>query len=318
MNASRARAPPKGHAVGSAGIETYLEYARENIERSRMLFEKGDLRYAVFSANEGLELYIKAYMLHYKIIDKAIAAGHFPYPVAVQKMIEITRSNIRRNPANKKQLEQTLKPLLILKNAFKMLKDEKIRIPVWKSTLGISLADDERNELEKFRKETLEWNKKMVQIQGVEKFTLGQDSDKCTPGDQADFFATIQSPSREKSVQQKSSQYLSLPRGKRIAYSDALDLKQIFALVELFIHLDVIANSFSHQQVSRYPTHIDGVDSRTHYMNHKDDVKKLLDRIYDISEKLSRQVEYGEPFQMQSIVSISADMKKFMPPRQTQ
>lgn len=87
MNPSRAGTPPKDIAGDPAGIGEYLRYAQENIRRSRMLFKKGDLRYAVFSANEGLELFVKAHMLHYKIIDRAIVAGHFPYPAVVDSMI---------------------------------------------------------------------------------------------------------------------------------------------------------------------------------------------------------------------------------------
>jgi len=118
MKANCAKTPPKGSAGGPVDVEAYLQYAQENIETSRMLLEKGNLRYAVFLANEGLELFVKAHMLRYKIIDRAITAKHFPYPAAVKEMAKITKSNIGKKPPNIKQLEQVLDPLHTLEEVF--------------------------------------------------------------------------------------------------------------------------------------------------------------------------------------------------------
>ena len=162
MRPRRAGMPPKGPAGDPVEIDTYLQYAQENIERSRMLLEKGDLRYAVFSANEGLELLAKAHMLRYKIIDRAIAAGHFPYHAAVKEMVKITKSNIEKNPPNKKQLEQSLDALQTLEEAFDIMKKKELEAPLWKLSLNIELADDEKKRVDKLNKKFLEWNEKMA------------------------------------------------------------------------------------------------------------------------------------------------------------
>lgn len=165
MTSRRAAMPPSNPAGDPAEIEAYLEYAQENIERSRRLFESGDPRYAVFSANEGLELLVKAHMLRYKIIDRARAAGHFPYPAAVKAMIKTTEANIGKDPHNKKQLEEALGRLSILKEAFEMVEKKKLETPMWKSSLSIDLADDEKARIDKFWKKLDEWGTKTMQIQ---------------------------------------------------------------------------------------------------------------------------------------------------------
>ena len=126
-------------------ISAYLKYAQENIKRSKALFKKGDLRYAVFSANEGLELCVKAHMLRYKIIPKAIVAGHFPYPQAVALMVKITKSSARSGMVTKEMAHQSLKMLQMIKGLFDAIKN--IRIIIWKTSLNIELETLRKNML---------------------------------------------------------------------------------------------------------------------------------------------------------------------------
>ncbi len=312
MKPRRAAMPPKDPTGDPVEIDVYLQYAQENIDRSRMLFKRGDLRYAVFSANEGLELFVKAHMLRYKIIDKAVVAGHYPYPVAVDKMIEIAQSSMVKNPANKRQLEHIFGQLCTLKDMFNMVK--KLQMEIWKLSLNVDLSDNKKKEVEKLWKKFDECGKEIVQREDDEQRASKKGRDKLTPTEQDAFFAAILGTFREKTGDRRGSQTLPLPRNKRMPYSSALDMGRLFALVELIEHKRVIVSAFVHQQISRYPTPVDGVDSREVYMDHKDDVKALLKQIYATSRTLSEQLKYGDRFAMQSLVSISADMEKFMLP----
>ena len=312
MKHKRAAMPPMDLAGDPAEIDVYLQYAQENIERSCMLFKRGDLRYAVFSANEGLELLLKAHMLRYKIIDKAIAAGHFPYLAVVESMKEITKSNIGKNPANKKQLEHALDLLSTLEDTFNV--EKRLQVEIWKSSINVSLPDKKRLQVEKFWKKLYDWGNEMMQMQGGRQSPGKQEVGKLTPAEQDEFFAAVLGTFKEKTGGRRGSQILLLPRNKRMYYSSALDIGRLFALVELIVHMRVAVRSFVHQQISRYPTPIDGVDSRTVYMDHKDDVKTLLKEIYATSNTMSKHLKHGGRLAMQSLVSISTDMKKFMPP----
>ena len=119
---------------------------------------------------------------------------------------------------------------------------------------------------------------------------------------------------QEQAGRRKNPPPLPMPGNRGIPYGEALVAGRIFALVELIIHMDVIARSFPHQQIARYPTLIDGVDSKALYTAHNDDVKNLLGQIYTSSDMLMRQLKCGAPFLIQDMVAVSADMTKFMPP----
>ena len=314
MKANCAKTPPKDSAGGPVDVEVYLQYAQENIKTSRMLLEKGNLRYAVFLANEGLELLVKAHMLRYRIIDKAITAKHFPYPAAVREMVKITKSNIGKKPPNKKQLEQSLDPLHTLEEVFDIMKKKELEVPLWKLSLNIELADDERKWVDKLVKKIMDWNEKMARIQGGQRHTHLLSHDILTPEDQDRFFGAVLGASRGEAGRRKNPPPLPMPGNREMPYAEALVVGRTLALVELIIHIGVISRSFPHQQIARYPTLIDGVDSRELYMARKDDVKNLLGQIYALSDVLMKQLKCGAPFLMQDMVAVTTNIKEFMRP----
>ena len=313
MKANCAGTPQKDTADDQVEIDEYLQYAQENIETSRMLFKEGYLRYAIFSANEGLELLAKAHMLRYKIIDKAITAKHFPYPAAIKAMIKVTKSNIGKKPPNKKQLEKALDSLSILREAFKMVEEKKLEMPMWKLSLGISLTDDERAWVDEFWKKLDEWGNKMRQIQNGQQRPSKQGSDKPTLDEPAKFFEAVLEDYK-KTEYHEDSRLPPLLGSRNMSSTVALDTGRILALAELTLFIGVIVRSSAHQQLSRYPILIDGEDSRKIYIEHKADVKKLLDLIYTASEILLKQLKCGAPFITLSMAAMSADVKEVVRP----
>lgn len=314
MTTSRGGTLSEGRVADQAEIASCLEYARENIKRSRKLFKESDIRYAVFSANEGLELCVKAYMLRYGIIDKPVTARHFPYMAVVDKMVEITKASIGNNPANKDKLNEALDLLPTLKKKFDRMRKGSFQALLWKSSLNIELTVDEEKCLARFRKAISDWNEKMTQVAGGQQHLREQGHDRCAPSEKAGIFEAASKAAREQGGI-KDDQFLPLNGGKKILRNGALYLGQLLAVVELFALLDVIAASSAHQQISRYPTQIGGVDSRELYVKHKDDgVKSLLTQIYTTTERLLRHLESGGPLLVQDMVDISADMGRFMRP----
>ena len=311
MKANCAGTPPKDTADDHAEIEEYLQYAQENIKTSRILFKEGYLRYAIFSANEGLELLAKAHMLRYKLIDRPKAAKHFPYPAAIKSVIKIFESNIMKNPPNRKQLEDALVQLPILEEAFDMVEKKQLEMPMWKSSLNIGLSDDERARDDEFWKKIGEWNEKMKQMQGGRQHPSKQGSGKPTLGEQAKFFEGVLED-YTKTRYRKDSRLLPLLESRGTSRAKALDTGRILALAELSLFVGVIVHSSAHQQISRYPTQIDGVDAREIYAERKDDVEKLLELIYLASEVLIKQLQCRSPFMTLSTDAMSVDMKEFV------
>lgn len=314
MNTRCAGAFPENRAGGAAGIDLYLEYARENIERSRILFDRGDLRYAVFSANEGLELCVKAHMLHYGIIDNAVAAGHFPYFAAVTKMREITKSIIKASPADKKRLEQALASLVTLEKAFKMMKQKEMQIALWKLSLSMPLADCDEKCLDRFPGDLSSWGKKIHQMESGPRHAREQDHGARQPDGHADPRPAVRATLGDENGRPAGFWPEPPPGGEGVAPARASVTKPLLALAPLIVLLDIISMSFAHQQISRYPTQIDGVDSRTLYMKNRDGVKGLLERIYAVSARLSSCLRNGDPLLMQYAAGMGVHLKESAPP----
>ena len=314
MNTGCAGAPHENRTGGAAGIEPYLEYARENIERSRMLFDRGDLRYAVFSANEGLELCVKAHMLHYGIIDRAAAAGHFPYFAAVAKMREVTKSIIKASPADKKRLEQALASLGTLERAFKMMKQGEMQVALWKLSLNIPLADCDEKCLDRFPGDLSSWGKKMHQMGSGPGHAHEQGHGARQPDGHADPRPAARATHGDENGRPAGFRPAPPPGGEGVAHGRASETKPLLALMPLIVLLDIISMSFAHQQISRYPTQIDGVDSRSLYMENRGGVKGLLERIYAVSARLSSCLRHGDPLLMQYAAGMGAHLKESAPP----
>ena len=314
MRPGRSGMPTKSRAAAPVEIGPYLEYARENIEMSRILFKKGNLRYAVFSANEGLELCVKAHMLHYGIIDKAVAAGHFPYLAAVKKMREITKSIIKASPADKKRLELALGSLDTLERAFKMMMQKEMQVALWKLSLNIPLADGDEECLEKFPGDLSRWGKKIPPMESEPGNACEQDHGDRQPDGQADHRPAVRATHGNENGRPRGFRPGLPLGGEGVALGRVSEAKPLLALTPLIVLLDIISLSFAHQQISRYPTQIDGVDSRALYMANKDGVKGLLEKIYAASEMLSSCLMHGDPLLMQYAAGMGADLEESAPP----
>lgn len=305
---------PKDSASHPSEIWAWLQYAWENIERSRMLLAKGDLRYAVFSASEGLELLVKAYMLRYKLIDGAKAAGHFPYPAVVKAMKKIVVSNMGKNPPDKERRERALNSLRALEGAFTMVKEGKLAVPMRKSSLNIKLDADEKKRVDEFWEKICEWLQEMAQIQGRQPLPSSQGADKLTPAKIAKLFVVHFETNKEKTPRFKDSPQPSQMENKTMLPSSTPNMEQIYVLTELILYIHPILRSSAHQQISRYPTLISGIDSQKIYVEHRDDVEKLIENIHTMSEILLEELKCGVPFVGQSVFATSTTAKEFTPP----
>lgn len=313
MKQGRARDASEDRTDIPAWIKVYLEYARENIKRSRILSGRDDLRYALFSANEGLELCIKAHMLHYGIIDKAVAARHFPYLAAVKKMEETTESIIKNNPADKEQLDPALASLATLKKAVKMVTKKELQIPLLKVSLGMEPSDDERSELDKLAGKFSLWDEQISGITSEPQGPRNEDHSGCLLSKRTESCVDALNTPKDENNRRSGPWPRLLPE-----YDDMLPdripvVMALFPLAPLFRHLYVVTFSFAHQQISRYPTNIDGTDSRDVYMANKDGVKDLLERIYAASEEIANHLEHGDPLLARYAAEACIDVKKLAP-----
>ena len=284
--------PPAMDLLGRpADIGAYLRYARENVDRSKLLLQRGDLRYALFSANEGLELCVKAYLLHYKAIDDPIDAGHFPHAAIIRSVREKAASFGEENPGEADLVRQTAERLDEVEALFKKLRDRRRRVALWKKSLGVDLGGGEQKLLDELGPLATEWSGQGSQAgPGSRRGGQGGESVGLLPPTWGGLRAPLLSLFHQNFEHADASSTISLPGGE-VLVAKALYISQLIALTELFQHTTAMVNGSVHQQISRYPTQIDGVDSAEVYARHKDGVERLLGRIYGACGMLMQHLD---------------------------
>lgn len=285
----------KGLLGAPADVGAYLQYARENVDRSKLLFQRGDLRYSVFSANEGLELCVKAYLLHYKAIANPVVTRHFPHPFLVQSIRKNLKLFGKQCPDNADLVRQLTSKLDKLDALFEKLDSHKTRVALWKKSLGVDLGGGDQKLLDQLGPLVTEWSGPGSQVRAG--FRRGM-----TNGGPAGFLPAGQGVLRSpllalfhQKFERNAPQTVSLPGNGEVQLAEALRFGQLIALTELFLHTTAIVNGFVHQQTSRYPTQIDGVDSAEVYARHRDGVAGLLGRIYSACEMLMPHLDSRSP-----------------------
>ena len=289
--------PPAMDLLGRpADIGAYLRYARENVDRSKLLLQRGDLRYAIFSANEGLELCVKAYLLHYKAIDDPIDAGHFPHTALIRSVREKAASFGEENPGEADLVRQTAERLDEVEGLFKKLRDRRRRVALWKKSLGVDLGGGEQKLLDELGPLATEWSGQGSQAgPGSRRGEQGGECVGLLPPTWGGLRAPLLSLFHQNFEHAGDSSTISLPGGVEFPAAEALYTGQVIALTELFLYTTAMVNGSVHQQISRYPTQIDGVDSAEVYARHRDGVERLLGRIYGACGMLMRHLDWRSP-----------------------
>lgn len=287
--------PARGLLGKPADVSVYRRYALENVGRSKFLFQRRDLRYSVFSANEGLEICVKAYLLHYKAITDPIVAGHFPHRAIIKSVRENSALFGEANPGEVDLVLQTTVYLDELEGLFSKLRSRKVRVALWKKSLGVDLGSGDQKLLSELGPLAAEWSG-----QGSQARTDSRQGrpDKKPIGFLSATWSKLRTPLlalfHQKFEQVGASPTISL-HGSKVPVAEALYIGQLVALTDLFLHTTTIVDGFVHQQISRYPTQIDGVDSAELYAQHVDGVARLLGRIYNACDMLLPHLDSRSP-----------------------
>lgn len=264
-----------------ANVGAYVKYARENMDRSRLLFQGAYLRYAIFSANEGLELCVKAYLLHYKAIANPIDAGHFPLLSIVRSLRKSSELFGVANPGESDMVRQTASLLDELKGLFTKLKNRQARVALWKKSLGVALGDGDQKLLRELGPLATEWSGQYPQARAG---PLQGGPGGGPVGFMSAPWGALRAPLlvlfHQNFEPAGGTPMVSLLGSKEIPAAEALYMGRLNALMEMFLHTTAIVNGYVHQQISRYPTQIDGVDSSEVYARHRGGVGRLLAKIY--------------------------------------
>ena len=295
----------------------FTQQAEKDLMRAEKSFEDEDYGFAAFCAQQGLEKYLKAYFLKFRIFTDPQRLGHLQLPVILDELADIFERGIPCGNLDK-PLKKLMPPLVKwLKGMSEFLdginKSEQKKILVWKQSLGIMLTGKEQKLYENLSKKIdLDLNKLQIPLKQYWKKN------------------PIEIDVENKDIDPKyklAIEKLALLRQKMMRlvettnYSNNRDLEQIrdelsillgmfyygkgnelFTIEEtdFFIKIiklwrcadwfDTILSSYSHEQISRYPTLIDDQDSITWYKLQKENLLKLINEIRETCDSIKSEI----------------------------
>ena len=286
----------------------FIEYADENLARSDELFTKNDLRYAVFSAHEALELCLKAYLLKYEIISNPKDAGHLAYPTILLKLSEEFKKEIR-NPStsqNKNLWLSASQHLENIRSVINDMKDFKKCIILWKISINIPLDKNEEEIRQNILKKLKLSTTTQIENLGTYVFTpqfeakitkpnidpdlkqIGDIMKKYYNKSKNDINSDISNFGHE--LYTASKDFLTGKKGEISQQVAASILKQ-FAILRTMNWMHMMVFSFSHQQISRYPTEIDQSTAKKLYQENKESVKTFIQKIDSTCQEIKNSIE---------------------------
>lgn len=286
----------------------YIDYADENLFRSALLIEKNDWRYAVFSAHEALELYLKAYLLKYEIISKPKDAGHLAYPAIFIKLADEFKSEIR-NPSTNQDKNLWLSALPHLENIKSVIndmRDFRNCVSVWKSSINIPLNKNEQEQLQNILKKLKQSTTIQIEKMGSSVFTPQFESKMTNPSVNPDvkqignimkkYYAEA-SKDINSDLSNLGLELFSASEGFLTGKKGALSQKVINSVFRQFVILRTMnwmprmVFSFSHQQISRYPTEINQSTAKKLYQENKESVKTFIQAIDSTCQEIRNSIE---------------------------
>lgn len=278
----------------------FLESSKSNIDESEKKLEQKDYGRAIFEAQQGLEKIVKAYLLKEKIINHPKTVNHLAFH-KILKMITETITEFTQIDTSYPILNQFYNGVA---NMFKeqhelfekLNSSEQLQIIFWKSSLKIPLNENEiessKNFLDKLGNGIPELRQDLFQIlvyfaqnppAETTQITLSPQEDKEIETIIPQLFGLTE---RSESPASLLLRYLTIMKPHFINSGMMSDSQfDMFLKFQKIIHvftpiaLTEMIHAFCHEQVSRYPTKIDGKLVEVWYDEKNMELKDLIERI---------------------------------------
>ena len=297
--------------------EIFQKRGMLDFEKSKLCFEKLDFELSSYLMQQSLEKTIKAYLLKKKVIVNPEELGHLP----LSKIFDLLQDNIKdiqRNYQDEEYLSNAFRQTInnmeqlskMFKEVVKQPKKSKLKIPIWKESLGISLKDNEKQAFEeelkgmqftatpeidilrnyashisdeqyKMIEENLRINKNQIKslISKLPEIKKIEDIKNLDPSLQKQFIhigLELIKTSEVSSNQTFQNQYNS---------------SMLEQLLEIILLKDIILKVTVHEDIGRYPIIIDDKVSTDWYAEKQDQLMNLLNTVEMVNADLNNKME---------------------------
>lgn len=289
----------------------FLKQAESDISEAEKKFDEKDYGRAIFAAQQGLEKYIKAYLLKEKIFEDPKQLGHLTYHKIIKKIIEHLKEMVKLTIGYPMVTIFVNSVIKIFENHYqifdKLNKSESLQKILWKSSLKIMLNNDEviiaKNLLIDFEKGISESKKSKENI-----FSELMSAPSTLPKYNIalpDLISLIDIVpkllglvSTHEDLSELYKKYLDILshyyKGDEILTEKTMQTMRNYQKILKILSANTLTETlqaFSHEQISRYPTKIDSKMSTEWYVEKKDELWNLIQRIKESSNKFKKIIE---------------------------
>lgn len=277
-----------------------------NIQSSFKLFNEEDFPTAAFLVQQGLEKYLKAYLLKTNLIKDSKQLGHLQYAEILKEALKIL--TVQKNKEDEKEmihvLEVTINHFTILQKIFSNVENNRDQqILFWKKSLNLPLTKHEENILKGIHTKMQTSSTKYLTtltsyltsksfVNGFVKGKLPKHIKAKLPKILLEYIQALRSGSSSQ-VQFVMEKLLNLIRpylygsGPQSISKEASDFMLKLNVIDTtFQWSEYVLLSFPHSQIGRYPTIIGDEDSVILYKERKDELFKLMLSIRLICTKI--------------------------------
>ena len=301
-------------------MEEYEIFQKRGVldfEKSKLCFEKLDFELSSYLMQQSLEKTIKAYLLKKKVIVNPEELGHLP----LSKIFDLLQEDIKhrqRNYPDEEYLSDAFRQATdITKQLSKMFKEvvkqpkkSKLKIPIWKESLGISLKDNEKQAFqEEFKEMPLTIIRGIVSLKnyashisdeqykmieenlGINKNQIKSLNSKLPEIEKIEDMKNLDPSLQEQFI----NMGLELMKTSEVSSNQTFQNQYNSSILEIFLEIillrDIILKVTVHEGIGRYPIIIDGKVSTDWYAEKQDQLMNLLNTVERVNANLNNKME---------------------------
>jgi len=276
-----------------------------DLENAEKQFVEQEYMLSAFLAQQALEKHVKAYLLKNNIFDNVKKLGHLPLSSVIRNLLEQYETASKKTDdifyGNFIKLFKILLDFLV-----RLEQKEDFKITVWKDSLGIPLSTKESNivkglteqfnqissKLESGMPVMAEQFKNVINLDQLNKIDISKLDKKAQTA--IAFLKKVHdglandSPFSLDDVEQLLHD-LGYGSGKNsLSEKETNDMYEFVKNNKSLVWIDEIINSFPHQTMSRYPFEIDGKTNHDLYVEYKDNLYELINKIKTTCEDIRK------------------------------
>jgi len=287
-----------------------MQKAEFDLERAVKLYKCKDYGFAAYSIQQGMEKYLKSYLLKFNLVKDIHKLGHLQYSEIAVIIIEIFEDQKKKETDSDviKVIDAAISNFKTIYRIFsKIQKSHDQKILFWKRSLGMKLNKNEENILDGIRTESNTSAKKYLSTlsnylasesfpKNLQKKKLPVKLKEKIPKFLIEYSNASRNGDTNKARQIMNSfmaavsPYFYGSGPDSLSKGDTDFMIRMTKIETTFDWSEYVLLLFPHQDIGRYPTMIEDENSEVLYEENKENLWELIQAIKKICSRIKQNL----------------------------